>query len=621
MDDLFQGFFRAGLFGSIIILLILILRPLLKRGPRQLICILWLLAAVRLLLPFTIESPLSLQPELPYFEDTSVRQPVTTPEQTPDDRPAEPPVSQPQQNVPPVTVPPITVPEPQKTVTLGQMLPTIWLCGVGAMMLYGIVSYLLLKRRLQEAVKEDGCLVTDRVKGAFVMGCLRPRIYLPAYTDAQDRPYIVAHERAHIARGDHWWKLLGFLCLCLHWYNPLAWVSFVLFGRDTEVACDERVVWGMTLEERKAYSVALLNSGRQMSGLAALTLCFGKESLKQRIRNVLSFRKPGIWITMLAGMLVVATALFFLTSPETRKDVPTDPMDGTTPTTQGPTTVSPTTGAPTTAPADPTTVPTTVPPTTAPVETVPPTTEPPETVPPTTAPPVTEPPVTEPPATEPPVTEPPVTEPVQPTASGFCGENLRWVLQGSVLTISGTGEMYDYDKNTPEWMDYRLEVTTIIIEEGTTGFMHNAFNHFENLTSVSLPSTLQSISGRMFLSCDKLTSIRIPENVTEIGDYAFTDCFSLKEIVIPASVTIVRDGAFWNCTALEKVTIQGAPWLINTFRDCTALKEVWFYGDPPRLSIAFEGVTATAYYPANNPAWTEEKIQSYDAELAWVAIP
>ena len=619
MDALFHAFLRAGLFGSIIILLVLLLRLCLKKAPRQLVCILWLLVAVRLVLPFTIESRLSLQPEVPEFSDTMIQQPVTPPVQTPGDLPVVPPVSRPQQNIPPVTAPPITTPEPPKTITWEQLLPVIWLCGVSAMAIYGVVSYLLLKRRLRDAVREEGCMVSDRVKGAFVAGYLKPRIYLSACTEAQDRPYIIAHEQAHIARGDHWWKLLGFVCLCLHWYNPLVWVSFVLFGRDTEVACDERVVWGMELEERKAYSMALLNSGRQMSGLAALTLCFGKESLKQRIKNVLSFRKPGIWITALAGMLAVAIAIFFLTSPQKTDPKPTDPTDNTTiPTTQGPTdstTVPPTTGTPTTAPTDPTTVPpTTVPPTTAPVETVPPTTAPPETVPPTTAPPVTEPPVTQPPETTAP------TEPLQPTDSGFCGENLRWVLCGDVLTISGTGEMYDYGKSTPKWRDYRLEITTIIIEEGVTGFMHNSFESFENLTSVSLPSTLQSISGRMFLSCKSLVSIEIPENVTKIGDYAFTDCVSLKEIVIPSSVIQVDSGAFSSCTALEKVTVMGSPWMISSFSGCTALREVWFHADPPRISMGLSNGKITAYYPANNPKWTVDILQNYEGDITWVSF-
>ena len=613
MEELFHAYLRSGLWGSVIIVLVLLLRLCLKKAPRQLVCILWILVAARLVLPFVLESPLSLQPELPEFSDTAIQAPVLPPVDRPVIPSVTPPVSQPEQNDAPV-------PKPPKTVTLRQALPAIWLCGAGLAAAYGIASYLLLKRRLREAVKEEECYISDRIKGAFVMGYRNPRICLPAHTETQDRPHIVAHEQAHIARGDHWWKLLGFVCLCLHWYNPLVWLSFVLFGRDTEVACDERVVWGMALEERKAYSLALLNCGRKMSGLTALTLCFGKESLKQRIKNVLSFRKPGIWITALAGMLAVAIAIFFLTSPKKPDPKPADPTDSTTvPTTQAPTdgtTVPPTTQTPDTVPTDPGTTPsdpTTVPPTTAPVETVPPTTAPPETEPPTTAPPTTQ-----PPATEPPVTEPPATEPPQPRDSGFCGEDLRWVLCGDVLTISGTGEMYDYDKSTPKWLDYRLEITTIIIEEGATGFMHNAFEHFENLTSVSLPSTLQSISGRMFLACGKLTSIRIPESVTEIGDYAFANCVSLKEIVIPASVTKVNDGAFWNCTALEKATILGCPWLINAFRNCTSLNDVWFYGDPPRLSIAFEGVTATAYYPANNPAWTEEKIQSYDETLTWV---
>ena len=491
MEDLFFDFLQAGFWGSVIIVLVLLLRLCLRKAPRQLICILWLLAAVRLVLPFSIESRLSLQPEAPEFSDTVIQQPVLPPVDRPVTPPITPPVSQPEQNGTPV-------PEPPKTVTLRQALPYIWGSGAVALAVYAILSYLLLKRRLREAVKEEDWLVTDQVKGAFVMGCLRPRIYLPVTVDPQDRPYIVAHEQAHIARGDHWWKLLGFVCLCLHWYNPLVWISFVLFGRDTEVACDERVVWGMELEERKAYSMALLNSGRQMSGLAALTLCFGKESLKQRIKNVLSFRKPGIWITALAGMLAMVIAIFFLTSPKVRTPDPTDPTDGTTaPTTQTPTdgtTLPPTTGAPTTAPTDPTTVPpTTVPPTTAPVETVPPTTAPPETVPPTTAPPVTEPPVTEPPVTEPPVTEPPVTEPPV-VYSGTCGENVQWVMQNGVLTISGSGDI-----TSSPWLEHREEIFELIIREGVTVIPDGAF-----------------------ADCAKLRYVTVEPGLTYVGTNAFT---------------------------------------------------------------------------------------------------
>lgn len=620
MDGLFQAYLRAGISGSVIILLVLLLRLLLKKAPRQLICILWILAAARLLLPFTVESRLSLQPQLPVFSDTVTGQPETPPVQSPGEMPVVPPVSQPEK--PPVTV----VPVPQETVSWQELLPVIWLSGTGVTALYGIVSYLLLKRRLRDAVKTEDYRVSDRIRGAFVIGYLHPQVYLSAQTAREDRMYIVAHEKAHIARGDQWWKLLGFGCLCLHWYNPLVWLSFVLFSRDTEVACDERVVWGMALEERKAYSVALLNCGKQISGLSALTLCFGKESLKQRIKNVLSFRKPGFWITVLAGMLAVAVAIFFLTSPGKPEPTVADPTKVTTvPTTQTvpdgttvpPVTGQPATGLPTTAAPKPTTaptVPTSAPPATTTAPTVPPTTVPLTTVPPTTVPPTTVPPTTVPPTTVPPTTVSPVR------ASGKCGENLYWELRGDVLTISGTGQMYDYGLPQVEWSAYRLEITTVVIQEGVTGMDNNAFDHFENLTRVSLPSTLQSISGRMFLDCKKLTGIMLPQGLAEIGDNAFFGCTALREIVIPASVTTVNDSAFGNCSALEKVTILGSPWLMMSFSGCTSLKEVRFYGDPPRMTDAFSGVTATAYYPANNPAWTGEKIQSYGLVLTWVAM-
>ena len=211
MEELFFAFLRAGIFGSVIIVLVLLLRLCLRKAPRQLICILWLLAAVRLVLPFTIESRLSLQPEMPTYSDVQVRPPVQTPNDAPVVTPV-PPASQPSQNPPPVVAP-----APQKAWTWEQILSAVWLTGAGAMAIYGIVSYLLLRRRLRTAVKQENWWESDTVRGAFVMGYLKPKIYLPAQVEAGDRPYIVAHEQAHIARGDHWWKLLGVVCLCLHW--------------------------------------------------------------------------------------------------------------------------------------------------------------------------------------------------------------------------------------------------------------------------------------------------------------------------------------------------------------------------------------------------------------------
>lgn len=545
MEDLFFAFLRAGIFGSVIIVLVLLLRLCLRKAPRQLICILWLLAAVRLLLPFSFESQLSLQPEIPSFSDTAVQQPV----QRPDDGPVTdvtplPPVSSPAPNDTPVT-PPATAPEPPKTLTLRQILPILWLAGAGALAVYATSSCLLLKKRLRTAVRSDGVFLSDAIRGAFVMGYIKPKIYLPATVDTQDRAYIVAHEQAHIARGDHWWKLLGFVCLCLHWYNPLVWLSFVLFGRDTEVACDERVVWGMALEERKAYSMALLNCGKRLSGLTAVTLCFGKESLKQRIKNVLSYRKPGFWITAVAGMLAVAIAIFFLTTPKTQDPDPTDPTDGTTtPTTQGPTdgttvptTVPPTTQTPTTAPTDPTTVP----PTTAPVETVPPTTAPPETVPPTTAPPVT----------EPPVTEPPVDSNV--IASGnWASLPVYWkVTSDGVLTISGNRSVQE--ASTYVWSEYADIITTIIVEDGITNIPKNAFADMKHATSVYIGNKVEEIDQCAFYHCTSLRSVVFPDSLNAIERGAFSGCTSLERVTFSGGSLEIGDGAFANCTGLKEL--------------------------------------------------------------------
>ena len=315
MKDIFLNVLEAGLQGSVIIALVLILRLVLKTAPRRIICLLWLVAGIRLLLPFQIESGLSLQPDSRELFQPQAQseffqsQPV----------PAVPEDAELPDDVEIVTGDALADPEPyfeypvqQPTVRDWRAIAArVWLVGVCAMALYSAGAYVALRRRIRMAVKVSGniyqCAGLDT---AFVLGFFRPRIYLPA-----ENSYVLAHERAHIRRGDHWFKLLGFAALALHWFNPLVWIGYLLLCRDLEMACDEAVVRDMDLTERKAYSAALLACAARRSAIAACPVAFGEVSVKQRIVSVLNYRKPRFWICVIAAAAVLMVAVCFLTSP------------------------------------------------------------------------------------------------------------------------------------------------------------------------------------------------------------------------------------------------------------------------------------------------------------------
>ena len=338
MDQLFSVHLHAGVLGTVIILVVLFLRPLLKNAPRRIVCALWLLAGLRLLLPFEMVSNLSLQPR--YNPDTVLTTvapdngpdtpaPTVVPEQKPEEIPEQKPEQMPDLPETPVdptpeykpsgTQPPqttTTATNTPKPVTFTRLLPHLWGLGTLIFLCYGVVSYLALCYRVRTATKrDDGTMECDRINSPFLLGYFRPRIYVPLGLCDQDRTFVIAHEETHRRRGDNWWKLLGMICLALHWYNPLVWVGYSMMCRDIEAACDERVIEAMDIEDRKAYSIALLNSGKRLSGVLVCPVAFGEVDLKKRIKRVLSYRKPGLLITALAFAAVMFVACCFLTSP------------------------------------------------------------------------------------------------------------------------------------------------------------------------------------------------------------------------------------------------------------------------------------------------------------------
>lgn len=325
--------------GGIVILAVAALRMMLKKAPKRLVCLLWLLAGARLLLPFQIESSLSLQPNYNRGSVWEGVQAIVAPEDHSGNgwgkildaqgnvlvsKPLEPTpgrgeILDSQGNI--LVSKPLGTdsqfPKTEKTETnWKKSLPYIWLLGMVAMGASSVIAYLRLKKRVRESViLEEGVWVTGNIDTAFVLGFFRPQIYLPVWLAEEHREFVLAHECSHIARRDHWWKLLGYIALSIHWFNPLVWLGYILLCRDLEMACDENVVKTMDLARRKAYSAALVSCSAVHPTIAACPVAFGEISVKERVKNVLKFQKPGFWISLTAILAAIFVAVFLMTSP------------------------------------------------------------------------------------------------------------------------------------------------------------------------------------------------------------------------------------------------------------------------------------------------------------------
>lgn len=327
MTLFFQNLLTASFHGSVIIGAVLVLRLLLKSAPKRAVCFLWMLAFVRLLMPFQLESKLSLQPEAipleeaPFYESVFVEDIPTQDNEniTIDIQPMVPAIPEDIGGESigggEVVVQPQPVPEEPTVIHWTQLLPYLWALGAMLMLLYAFGSYVHLKRTVREAVRVIGGWECDRIETAFILGYLRPRVYVPMGLTRRTRKHILSHEWAHLRSGDHWFKLLAYVALSLHWFNPLAWVAYRLMCKDMEHACDERVIRYMDLSERKQYSHALLTCSTNHSHYTPCPVAFGEVSVKSRILSVLNYRKPSFWITLIAVLAVIFVGVFLMTSP------------------------------------------------------------------------------------------------------------------------------------------------------------------------------------------------------------------------------------------------------------------------------------------------------------------
>ncbi len=316
MEGLFIQVCNRGIAAGWLILMVLILRAVIKNMPKYIRCIFWGFVGFRLTCPWLIETVLSLipsaetiRPDIVYQKQPEIHSGISALNQA-----VNPMLSK------------SFAPQDVASVNPLQiwifLLSVLWMAGSLSMLAYAIVSYWKLNRRVQESVQwKENLYLCDRIDTPFLLGVIRPRIFLPSYMEGWQRAYVIAHEKAHLARHDHLWKLMGYMILAAYWFHPLCWVAYGAFCWDLELACDERVIRGYDLGSRRAYAQALLECSARPARATVHPLAFGEANVKKRIENVLNDKRPAFWTIVVSVLCCVFIATCFLTNPRSETEV------------------------------------------------------------------------------------------------------------------------------------------------------------------------------------------------------------------------------------------------------------------------------------------------------------
>lgn len=315
MTALFLKLVNMSITASWLVGAVVLLRLVLKKAPKALLCSLWALVALRLICPFSLESSLSLVPQ---------QEPISVQALQPEPMKPSPhveykmeeyttPAGEVHWSEPVMAVNHVDTPF---SALLPHYLCAIWLVGLCLLLIYAAESYLRIRCRVGPSIPiGDNVWICDHIDSPFILGIVHPKIYLPSSVEGKDADYVLAHERAHLKRKDHWWKPLGFLLLSIYWFNPVMWLAYILLCRDIEMACDEKVIKELGTEEKKSYSTALLNCSLPRHQIAACPLAFGEVGVKHRVKNILRYKKPAFWIVLIAAILSIIAAVCLLTDP------------------------------------------------------------------------------------------------------------------------------------------------------------------------------------------------------------------------------------------------------------------------------------------------------------------
>lgn len=326
MEALFLKLLNMSISASWLVLFVIAVRFLVKKAPRALVCLLWLVVGIRLVCPFSIESVFSLvptaepiPPEIIYSENTQMGDGTVIG----DILPVTPPVSDETVTPPLVTLPeePVQTLPKEDAVTLLGISSLVWSCGVALMLSYMLISYIFLRMRVRvSVVSEKGVMLCDSIESPFILGFVKPRIYIPSSMPSEQTAFVLAHERAHIKRRDYIWKPLGFLLLSVYWFNPVMWLAYILLCKDIELACDEKVISLRGDDYKREYSNTLLSCSMPKKIISACPLAFGEVGVKERIKNVMSYKKPTLWIIIASLLALTVAAVCFLTNPKNEEE-------------------------------------------------------------------------------------------------------------------------------------------------------------------------------------------------------------------------------------------------------------------------------------------------------------
>lgn len=339
MSRIFSGVLQMSIAAAWMIPVVMVLRRLLKRAPKWVNLVLWGLVGLRLVCPFVPESRFSLMPKLPILSGYLYGNMIGSPAGNAFRADTLQNGTNFSDNISQAALDGsmgaagsgmggafgITgsgigafgagvwrIPE-----RLLSAFSILWLAGVILFAGYAVYSYVRVRRQVAEAMwLRENLWICDEVKSPFILGLHKPKIYLSSSMDEAQYPYVIAHEQAHLKRGDQWWKPLGFLILAIHWFNPFVWAAYILFCSDLELACDESAVKKLNPQERKDYSYALLSCSMQRRLVTVCPLAFGEAGVKKRVKEILNYKKPTFWVVLAAVVVCVIVAVCFLTNPK-----------------------------------------------------------------------------------------------------------------------------------------------------------------------------------------------------------------------------------------------------------------------------------------------------------------
>lgn len=314
MANVFMKILNMSIMAGWLVLVVLCVRFLFKKAPKWIRCLLWGLVAIRLICPFSLESPFSLMGSgevvLPYTMQEgerihfipSVNSKISSVERT----------------VNPILAKSFAYEEYESAAPFqiySEVAAGIWVLGIILMLSYGVYTRMRLNSLVKERVNlKENIYICDYVESPFILGVFRPSIYIPSYVEEEEMDVIIAHEKAHLARKDHWWKLMGYLLLAVYWFQPLFWIGWHIFCKDIELACDEKAVKFMDFSERKQYSRVLVSCGRQRKRMISCPLAFGEVAVKDRVKTVLNYKKPGLWKIVVSLLVCAMLSVCFLTN-------------------------------------------------------------------------------------------------------------------------------------------------------------------------------------------------------------------------------------------------------------------------------------------------------------------